>query len=60
MRCTNCAAGSTRTYDVRQHEDTFPYTVRIRKCQSCGHQYRSIEVPLDIFERAMEAEDAKD
>lgn len=60
MRCTNCAETSTRTYDVRQHEDTFPYTVRIRRCLSCGHQYRSIEVPLDIFEKAMESDNGND
>lgn len=56
MRCTNCQAESTRTYDVRQHEDVFPYAVRIRKCMSCGHQYRSIEVPLTIFEDSQEKE----
>ena len=56
MRCLNCAETSTKTHDVRQHEDEFPYAVRKRRCLSCGHEYRTIEVPLDVFNNAMEGE----
>ena len=60
MRCLNCEETTTKTHDVRQHEDEFPYTVRKRRCLSCGYEYRTIEVPLEVFNNAMEGEPVDD
>lgn len=53
MICPACDTKDVRTKDTRTFVDPnygFHYVERRRRCRSCGHEFKTIEITLEIYE----------
>lgn len=53
MICPTCESKNVRCLDTRtfyEPNEDFYWTERRRRCQSCAEIYKTIEVPLDVWQ----------
>ena len=56
MRCTNKECNSTTTKIVKSIpiiEDTYNAVIRTRRCEKCGKEYQTIELPDTVLSGAL-------
>lgn len=55
MKCSTCGNGDHRVLRTLEEESAI---VRMRECLSCGHRWKTSEVPVEVFARANDITEA--
>jgi len=59
MHCPQCDT-KTEVLETRKYKDYPTWNLRVRKCQPCNHTFRTLEMTLEDFQKALSTPTAED
>jgi transcriptional regulator NrdR family protein len=56
MNCTQCD-NKTEVLETRKYKDYPTWNIRTRKCLTCTHQFKTLEMTIEDFQKALSTHD---
>jgi transcriptional regulator NrdR family protein len=60
MNCPECDTSKTEVLETRKYKDYPKWNCRLRKCLTCDHRFKTLEMTLEDFQNALATPEPND